>query len=128
MKQPKLIIKKSDLLITPCEAYNDLPEEFDAIEEIRKRGYKRNKIADLKWLITYCPKAQTQEMLNYFISLNPDYDDVSELIRDCEFAQTNEMLECFISLNPSCDEVRWLIRNCEFANTHEMQKYLKSLR
>ena len=30
----ELQIKKTDLLDTPCDRYNDLPEKFDAIEEI----------------------------------------------------------------------------------------------
>jgi hypothetical protein len=95
METPKLIIRKSDLLFKPCSEYNNLPEEFDAIEEIRKRG---NQLSDLRWLITYCPKAQTQEMLEYFKSLKPRYYDVIELIKNCKFAQTQEMLEYFNSL------------------------------
>jgi hypothetical protein len=94
-KPPKLIIRKSDLLKPPCRAYNDLPEEFDAIKEIRRRG---NDLSHLRWLITYCSKAQTQDMLDYYKSLNPNYYDVGDLIRYCKFAQTNEMQECLNSL------------------------------
>ena len=103
----KLIIKKTDLLETPCERYNDLPNQFDAIEEITKRG---NRSEDAVWLIVYCKLAQTNEMLEYYKSLKPPFNDVRWLIAKCELAQTNEMLEYYKSLNPSFDDVRLLIK------------------
>jgi hypothetical protein len=112
MSKPRLIIRESDLLDTPCERYSDLPKEFDAIKEIEKRG---NKYNDVNWLIRYCKTAQTPEMLEYYKSLNPDYENVSWLIRDCEFAQTPEMLEYYRSLKPDDINVNWLIKYCEFA-------------
>ena len=108
----KLIIKKSDLIKEPCSAYNDLPFEFDAIEEIKKRG---SQYQHLSWLIVNCKLAQTHEMLQYYKSLNPTYADVSYLIRNCEFAQIPEMLEYYKSLNPDYRDVRWLIEYCKFA-------------
>ena len=33
----KLIIKKTDLIKEPCSDYKDLPNEFDAIEEMKKK-------------------------------------------------------------------------------------------
>ena len=62
----KLIIKKTDLLETPCERYKNLPNQFDAIEEITKRG---NRSEDAVWLIVYCKFAQNYEMLEYLESL-----------------------------------------------------------
>jgi hypothetical protein len=125
METPKLIIKKSDLLREPCPVYDDLPEEFDAIEEIRKRG---NDILNILWLMCNCKKARTNEILEYFKSLNPHYSDVAALIESCEFAQTNEMLEYFKSLKPSYNDVKWLIENCKFAKTKEMYEYLNYLK
>ena len=91
----KLIIKKTDLLETPCERYKDLPNQFDAIEEITKRG---NRSEDVNWLIINCEFAQTNEILEYYKSLKPSFDDVRLLIAHCEFAQTNEMLKYLESL------------------------------
>jgi hypothetical protein len=119
MKVPELVIRKSELLRKPCEDYNDLPEEFEAIEEIRKRG---NNPSHLRWLITYCPKAQTKKMLDYFKILKPNCTDVRWLIENCKFAQNK------ISLYPSYHDVVWLIENCEFAKTPEMLEYLKYLK
>ena len=91
----KLIIKKTDLLETPCERYKNLPNQFDAIAEITKRG---NISEDIVWLIAHCEFAQTNEMLEYYKSLNPSFNDVSWFIKNCKFAQTNEMLEYLGSL------------------------------
>ena len=66
LKKMKLIIKKTDLLETPCERYKDLPNQFDAIEEITKRG---NRSEDVNWLIINCEFAQTNEILEYLESL-----------------------------------------------------------
>ena len=91
----KLIIKKTDLLKTPCARYKDLPNQFDAIEEITKRG---NISEDVVWFIKNCKLAQTNEMLEYYKSLNPSFDDVVWLITHCNFAQNYEMLEYLESL------------------------------
>ena len=91
----KLIIKKTDLLETPCERYKDLPNQFDAIDEITKRG---NISEDVVWFIKNCKFAQTNEMLEYYKWLKPSFDDVRLLIAHCEFAQTNEMLKYLESL------------------------------
>ena len=121
----KLIIKKTDLLETPCERYNDLPEKFDAIEEITKRG---NISEDVSWLIEHCKLAQTNEMLDYYKSLKPSYKDVSWFIANCNFAQNYEMLEYYKSLKPSFNDISWFIKNCKFAQTPEILKYLESLK
>ena len=92
----ELLIKKTDLLDTPCDRYNDLPEKFDAIEEITKRG---NISKDVVWLIAHCEFAQTNEMLEYYKSLNPSFNDVSWLIKNFKFAQTPEMIKYLESLN-----------------------------
>jgi len=80
----KLIIKKTDLLHKPCERYDDLPDEFDAIEEIKKRG---NNASDVSWLIANCEFARTPDMLEYFKSLEPLAYDIRWLIAHCEFAR-----------------------------------------
>jgi hypothetical protein len=80
----KLIIKKTDLLSIPYEIYDDLPEEFDIINEIKKRG---NRYEDVRWFIRNCEIAQTKEMLEYYKSLNPHYRDVRFFITKCPFAQ-----------------------------------------
>jgi hypothetical protein len=77
LKKMKLIIKKTDLLENPCERYKNLHNQFDAIEEITKRG---NRSGDVVWLIAHCEFAQNYEMLEYYKSLNPSFDDVSWLI------------------------------------------------
>ena len=92
----KLIIKKTDLLETPCERYKNWPNQFDAIEEITKRG---NISDDVRLFIAHCKFAQTNEMIEYYKSLNPPYSDVSWLINFCKYAQTKEMLEYCKSLN-----------------------------
>jgi len=106
----KLIIKKTDLLETPCERYNDLPNQFDAIEEITKRG---NRSEDVNWLIINCEFAQTNEILEYYKSLKPSFNDVNWFIKKCKFVQTPEILEYFKSLNPTTTQVRWLINRLE---------------
>ena len=79
----KLIIKKSDLLDTPCNGYNNLPSgKFDAIKEIANRG---NHAAHVGWLMANCKLAQTTKMLKYLKSLKPLAEDVSWLIRNCKF-------------------------------------------
>jgi len=86
----KLMIKKSDLLSTPCDEYNNLPDgKFDAIEEIAKRG---DHVDHVSWLMANCKLAQTAKMLAYFKSLKPSVEDVSWLITNCKFTQTIEML------------------------------------
>ena len=95
LKKMKLIIKKTDLLKTPCERYNDLPNQFDAIAEITKRG---NISEDIVWLIAHCEFAQTNEMLEYYKLLKPPFNDVSWFITNCNFAQNYEMLEYLESL------------------------------
>ena len=120
----ELLIKKTDLLDIPCDRYNDLPEKFDAIAEITKRG---NISEDVNWLIINCEFAQTNEILEYYKSLNPSFDDVRWLIAQCKFAQTNEMLEYYKSLNPPYSDVSWLINFCKYAQTKEMLEYCKSL-
>ncbi len=37
-------------------------------------------------------------MLDYYKSLNPDYNNVSMLIKNCKFCQTDEMLDYLKSL------------------------------
>lgn len=91
----KLIIKKTDLLENPCERYKDLPNQFDAIEEITKRG---NISDDVRLFIAHCKFAQTNEMLEYYKWLNPSFDDVVWLITHCNFAQNYEMLDYLESL------------------------------
>lgn len=98
--------------------------KFNAIEELKKRG---NIHGDVSWLIENCEFAQTEEMVGYYKSLNPDYDDVRRLIIRCEFAQTHDMLEYYKSLEPSYKDVSWLIKDCEYAQTEEMVDYYKSL-
>jgi hypothetical protein len=124
MIKPRLIIRKTDLLDKPCDRYADLPNEFDVVAEIEKRG---NRYDDVSWLIKHCKIAQTQEMFEYYKGLNPDYENVSWLIATCKFAQTSETLEYYMGLNPDYEDVNWLIRHCEFAQTVEMLEYYRSL-
>ena len=72
----------------------------------------------ISWLIESCSFAQTQEMLQYYKSLEPDYEDVKLLIRNCSFAQTQEMLQYYKSLEPSYKNVSWLIESCKFAKNN----------
>lgn len=60
----ELWIKKTDLTATPCVIYADLPDFFDAIEEINKRG---SNYSDVSRLITNCEFAQTAEMMSLLI-------------------------------------------------------------
>lgn len=108
----KLIISRDDLLNHPCEKYDDLPlkETFNAIEEIAKRG---GKAIDVLWLIKNCVLAQTPEILEYYKSLKPSFNDVNWFIKKCKFVQTPEILEYFKSLNPTTTQVRWLINRLE---------------
>ena len=120
----KLIIKKSDLLNTPCSEYDNLPSgKFDAIKEIANRG---NHVRHVSWLIANCKLAQTAKMLEYLKSLKPLAEDVSWLIRNCKFTQTIEMLKYYKSLKPSAKDVYWLIANCKFTQTADMLVYYKS--
>ena len=80
----KLHIKLTDLGKKPCSPYKDLPKEFDAIEEIKKRG---NSVSDVIELIAYCKLAQTNKMIEYLKTLNPSAYDVKRLIDNCEFAR-----------------------------------------
>ena len=125
----ELSIKKTDLKNKPCKAYDNLPDEFDAIEEIKKRGNRiGNRLDDVRWLIANCELAQTPEMMAYLKSLKPSAWDFSRVIADCEFAQTAEMLEYLKSLDPSAWDVGRLIAICKFAQTAEMLEYFKSLK
>lgn len=118
----KLIIKKTDLLKEPCHRYDDLPDEFDAIYEIRKRG---NLAEDVAWLISCCKAAQTKKILKYFKSLNPTARDVDALIKYCEWARTPEMIDYFKTLHPeSCYVYSWITKY-KFAQTPEMIYYYK---
>ena len=121
----KLIIKKSDLLYTPCSEYDNLPDgKFDAIKEIANRG---NHVGHVSWLMTNCKLAQTPKMLAYFKSLYPSVYDVYSLIRNCKFTQTTKMLAYFKSLNPSAGDVCSLIFCCKFAQKPQMLKYFNLL-
>jgi len=91
----KLMIKKSDLLDTPCSEYDNLPSaKFDAIKEIANRG---NHVDHVSWLMANCKLAQTAKMLAYFKSLKPSVEDVSWLITNCKFA--NRLLKCWSIIN-----------------------------
>ena len=121
----KLIIKKSDLLNTPCDEYNNLPDgKFDVIKEIANRG---NHVEHIGWLMTNCKLAQTPKMLAYFKSLNPSVYDVYSVIKNCKLAQTPKMLEYYKSLKPSIEDVHFLITDYKFAQTANMLEYYKSL-
>jgi hypothetical protein len=97
MKSPRLIIKKNELDLSKYFFfdYDNLPEFFDVIEEIRKIG---NKPSYISWLIIHCKYAQKLEILDYYKSLNPSYADVSWLIEHCPFANTPEMNEYLKSI------------------------------
>ena len=121
----KLIIKKSDLLNTPCDEYNNLPnDKFDAIREIANRG---NRVDHVGWLIANCKLAQTAKMLEYFKSLSPSAEDVCWLITNCKFVQTANMLAYYKSLSPSAEDVCSLIFCCKFTQTPQMLKYFNLL-
>ena len=121
----KLIIKKSDLLNTPCDEYNNLPDgKFDAIKEISNRG---NHAAHVGWLMANCKFARTTKMLEYFKSRNPSVSNVCFLMENCKFAQTTKMLAYFKSLNPSAEDVCSLIFCCKFAQKPQMLKYFNLL-
>ena len=110
----KLMIKKSDLLDTPCSEYDNLPNgKFDAIKEIANRG---NHIEHVSWLIANCKLAQTAEMLEYFKSLKPSVEDVYWLITNCKFVQTTKMLKYFKSLNPPIEDIHWLMIHRKFTS------------
>jgi len=122
----ELIITKNDLTEQPCDRYSDLPFEFDAIVEIKKRG---GKIEDYTFLIINCKKAQTPKMLHHYLSLKPDYSEISWFICRCRFAQTPEMIDFYISLKPDYEDVNWFIDNSEFAAENpELNAYLKTLK
>ena len=72
----------------------------------------------IQWLICNCNFAQTNEMLEYYKSLNPSDNDVCVLIYNCHFAQTDEMMEYYKSLNPSDNDVSWLLDSCRFAEEY----------
>jgi hypothetical protein len=126
MKPPKLIITKQDISDKNCKYYNNLPEgEFDAGEEILKHG---NNYKYISWLIRNCKKAQTDEWLAFYKSLNPDYENVACLIAYCKKAQTDEWFNYFKSLKPYYESVSWLIISCEKVQTQEWFEYYLSLK
>jgi hypothetical protein len=64
----KLMVTLEDFDRLPCDRYADLPtdEEFDAIAEIECRNPDHDDVIDdILWLIAYCKKAQTDEMIEY---------------------------------------------------------------
>jgi len=84
----KLMIKKSNLLSTPCSEYDNLPNgKFDAIKEIANRG---NHAWHVSWLIARCRFAQTTKMLEYFKSYNPPIEDINWLTNNCKFTSNQK--------------------------------------
>lgn len=77
-------------------------EEY-TIDELLNHVKENNIVPNYKavrWFISKCELAQTQQMLDYYllidyyISLKPDYRDVSWFIITCNFARNNkELLE-----------------------------------
>ena len=109
-----MLITLNDLKEKPCERYSylykkySMQEEFDALEEIKEN----RKIADITWLIMTCSKFRTQEMFNYFLSLEPDYDNVSWLIYLCKAFQTEENFQRYMDMKPFKSNVLWFLEVC----------------
>jgi hypothetical protein len=121
IEKPQLIITFADLAERPCRRYDYLEgQRFDAIKEIEKNEMI---FMDMDWLLINCPKAQTREIFQYYISINPDYRTVSWLIINCPAAQTPEMFGYYVSKNPDYRNIRSLIINCKKAQTREMFAY-----
>jgi len=112
-------IKLSDIDKKPCAEYYDYIKdkygdgEFNPIDVITRLN---GDYVDVQWLIANCKKAQTKQMLEFYMSFNRHtYSRVSWLIVGYEFAQTKEMLEFYKSLKPHMLDVEWLIKHSEFA-------------
>lgn len=72
------------------------------IEELLDLIKEKNIIPDyvyVRWIIVLCEFAQTQQMMEYYTSLNPDYRDVRWFIVNCKFARTQTMIDYYLSLN-----------------------------
>ena len=106
-------------------------EEYtiDELLNLVKENDIVSRCQNVSWFIQECKSAQTQEMLDYYLSLKPNYEDVRWLIEKCKLAQTQEMIDYYLSLNPDYINVRWFIRNCEYAkNNEKLQKYLDKIK
>ena len=100
------------------------------IEELLEIVKEKNIIPDyrdVQWFIRNCEIAQTQFMIDYYLSLNPYFKNVSWLIINFKFAQTQQMIDYYLSLNPDYRDIRWFIIECEFAQTQSMIDYYISL-
>ena len=73
---------------------------------------------EVGFLIESCEFCQTDEMIQYWKSLNPNIYDVRHLIRHCEFCQNEEMIEYYKSLNPTAIDISRLIIYCKFCQCY----------
>ncbi|MFP4025958.1 MAG: hypothetical protein ACLFVR_15665 [Thiohalospira sp.] len=58
-------------------------------EKIKSKGYDLHDYRFVSWCIINHEFAQNKDMLNYYLSLSPSFEDVKCLIRDCDFARDN---------------------------------------
>ena len=102
------------------------------IEELLEIVKENNIIPDYKdvcFLIIECDFAQIQQLINYFLSLNPRYEYVRWLIEECDFAQTQFMIDYYLSLNPDYTDVNFLITNCKLAqNQEKLNEYWEKIK
>ena len=52
--------------------------------------------SEITFLLANFKFTQTQQMIDYYISLNPSYRDLSLLLFNCEYAKNNEKLLKYI--------------------------------
>jgi len=111
-----MLITLNDLRKKPCRRYSYLYDygisEFNPIEEINKNKDNDRILADIEWLFENCSKFRTQEMFNYFLSLEPDYDNVSWLIYLCKAFQTEENFQRYMDMEPFKSDVLWFLEAC----------------
>ena len=76
--------------------------EYTIVEliEFTKKNNTTIFFDEFNWLISNCKICQTEEMLNFYKSLNPYPWDVRWIIIHCKFCQTLEMVKFYKSLNP----------------------------
>lgn len=106
--------------------------EFGIKKEVEfKDLLKCNDYKWISWLIGSVPAYQTFEILELYLSMKSDYDDLRDfsfLIANVPAYQTTENLELYLAMKPNYNDFSWLIENVPAYQTTENYEILKQMK
>ncbi len=103
-----MIVKLSDFDIPPCKDYKDLSEEFEVIEEIKKR---RGKLClkDFSWAIAHCEKLHEIPILKMFLQHNPTEENIEYIAERHRIKEFKNLQEAFFNARPTAMQIFYFV-------------------